>query len=910
MYKKLNNHNIMHTKFQITLIFIFFYSFFINGQDVRVAVIGDFGAATLGAPHINNEAAVADLVKSWDTPNEALDAIITVGDNNYPDGLSADIETNIGQFYGEYIKGHSSFLGGDNRFFPSIGNHDYGTHNCNETGNPWPYKNYFELPGNELYYDYVIGNAHFFVVDSDCHQTDGVNAWSTQAQWLETQMTNSPHPWKIVYFHHAPYSSTNAGDSGYLQWDFKEWGATAIISGHYHIYERLQVDGLTYFVNGIGGNSLHEFTDVLPYSQVRYNQKHGATLITFSGNEANFKTLNIDHEVIDDYTIINDNITSTNNGDCNTISGHTKLGEWNDKSYFLSNENSNWEDAQSKSVALGGHLVAIESQEEKDFLDPFISGNNGEQVIYTGLKRNNDVLEWTSGEAFNINNYSGTPWEPGTDSSTGNYGTIRKWNPNSDANWGMESGSAYRKYIVEKTCEADCSNQGGDTDGDGICDNEDCQPTNPSLPSPIGAACNDNNANTTNDVIQSDGCTCLGEVDNASNNTCNEITDFTKLGEFNGKGYYRSNFNGKGWEDAQVQCLLQDGYLVALETQAEKDYLDQNITGTEDKVMYIGLSRNELGILKWTSGSFLDINNFNSSPWEGGMNPSSEKYTTLRRWNPDIPVEWGTEAGNANRKFIMEKTCALDCTNQGGDTDGDGVCDSQDCSPNDANFPAPSGTTCDDGNPNTSNDIIAEDGCTCSGTPILVSLLCDELILEPKPGKITVKNITTPIAIIKIYNADWDKVFECNANCGTEISKSNLPPGIYHIDIQLFTEGWVQICNRNEYVNLFFNAFSINNNNEVLEQQTKMKVSDLEINTYPNPTQNKLFLSFLDKKERSVNEILIYDSSGKIVQQHIYNSTFQKDFILNTERLEDGIYLVQIEIDGRNPVSKRFVVKK
>lgn len=58
------------------------------------------------------------------------------------------------------------------------------------------------------------------------------------------------------------------------------------------------------------------------------------------------------------------------------------------------------------------------------------------------------------------------------------------------------------------------------------------------------------------------------------------------------------------------------------------------------------------------------------------------------------------------------------CASLGGDTDSDGLCDQNDCAPNDANLPATPGTTCDDNNPMTTNDQILPDGCSCQGTPI------------------------------------------------------------------------------------------------------------------------------------------------------------------------------------------------
>ena len=56
-----------------------------------------------------------------------------------------------------------------NSFLPSLGNHDWGTPNAQ------PYLDYFALPGNERYYDHVQGPVHFFIVDSDPNEPDGID---------------------------------------------------------------------------------------------------------------------------------------------------------------------------------------------------------------------------------------------------------------------------------------------------------------------------------------------------------------------------------------------------------------------------------------------------------------------------------------------------------------------------------------------------------------------------------------------------------------------------------------------------------------------------------------------------------------------------------------------------------------
>lgn len=258
-------------------------------QTVRFAVIGDYGSGT------QDEADVADLVKSWDP-----DLIITTGDNNYPDGAGSTIDANIGQFYHEFIAPYQGSYGAggqENRFFPSLGNHDWNTPQAQ------PYLDYFTLPGNERYYDFVRGPVHFFAIDSDSREPDGVGRSSDQALWLQSRLAGSTSPWKIVYFHHTVYSSGLHGNTDWMQWPFAEWGADAVLSGHDHTYERISREGITYFVNGLGGMSRYSFIVTVEGSQVRYNRDYGAQLVEASEDTIRFQFINWLNEVIDTFEI-------------------------------------------------------------------------------------------------------------------------------------------------------------------------------------------------------------------------------------------------------------------------------------------------------------------------------------------------------------------------------------------------------------------------------------------------------------------------------------------------------------------------------------------------------------------------------------------------------------------------------
>ena len=132
------------------------------------------------------------------------------------------------------------------------------------------------------------------VVDSDSREIDGITRDSAQGEWLQNALAASASRWKIVYFHHPPFSSSSShGDTPKLQWPFKEWGATAVLSGHDHDYERIVKSDFPYFVTGHGGNALYGFTIPVAGSAVRYNSAHGAMLIEADSNSIIFKAYSV-----------------------------------------------------------------------------------------------------------------------------------------------------------------------------------------------------------------------------------------------------------------------------------------------------------------------------------------------------------------------------------------------------------------------------------------------------------------------------------------------------------------------------------------------------------------------------------------------------------------------------------------
>jgi len=282
---------------------------------LTVAVVGDYGVDT------TSEGQVATMVAGW-----SPDLVVTTGDNFYSQGTdtgTARYDRVTGKYYCAFIKGAAAGTncpsGGTatvNRFFPSTGNHDW------TDGDISNYKAYFNLPGagvtsqsptgSELYYDVRNGPLHLFFIDSQAAMASAAEM-TAQKAWLQAALAASGAPWKVVVFHHPPYSSGSShGSSTAMRWPFASWGANLVLNGHDHTYERVQNGGLTYIVDGLGGAGRYGFaSSPVTGSLVRYNANWGALKLTIDDTSLTGDFISLGGTTQDHFSLANDTTSAT-----------------------------------------------------------------------------------------------------------------------------------------------------------------------------------------------------------------------------------------------------------------------------------------------------------------------------------------------------------------------------------------------------------------------------------------------------------------------------------------------------------------------------------------------------------------------------------------------------------------------
>ena len=234
--------------------------------------------------------AVANLTRT-----RAAEYLLMLGDNCYgTSSIASQIDTN---YSAEHTAG---------KIWPVVGNHDYD--DACGGGAAAGYYAYFVLPNNERYYDVVKGPVHLFAINS-YKEPDGLTPTSVQGQWLRQKLAASTAPWKIVYFHHAPYSSGSSKGTVTMRWPFEAWGADMVLSGHDHVYERIMLDNdgngtkIPYIISGLGGKSMSTFGTPTAGSTVRYASAYGALFVSATSTDLKLEFRNVSNVLIDSLTV-------------------------------------------------------------------------------------------------------------------------------------------------------------------------------------------------------------------------------------------------------------------------------------------------------------------------------------------------------------------------------------------------------------------------------------------------------------------------------------------------------------------------------------------------------------------------------------------------------------------------------
>lgn len=199
-----------------------------------------------------------------------------------------------------------------------LGNHDRES--------PW-YFRFFALPGNERYYSFDRGPAHFVVLDSPGRYMPEDNQsvteadrqrferqrqqyWQEQMQWLTDDLSGHPDAKYVFVFLHYPIyclmasrvESTNELRARFGT-VFQDHRVTAVFSGHDHHYHR-EVAGGVHFVDGgaAGGKARPIDAPILPET-VKHAAVESLSRVEVGPDRAKVRVIDVAGNTVDEFEL-------------------------------------------------------------------------------------------------------------------------------------------------------------------------------------------------------------------------------------------------------------------------------------------------------------------------------------------------------------------------------------------------------------------------------------------------------------------------------------------------------------------------------------------------------------------------------------------------------------------------------
>ncbi len=198
-------------------------------------------------------------------------------------------------------------------YYTVLGNHEHNSEN---------YFNFFEMPGNESYYFFTVGDALFVVLDMEGPDFDtpeyikdknkerfwteiNIDYFKKEKKWLENLLSlNNDAGYIFVFFHPTFYSikKSRVAEAAKIRefWGdiFERHHVTAVFNGHDHYYHHAKHGGTHYIVTAGGGAPLYA-TDAIQPETIKYRKIEHFMNINVDKTNTTLKAIDINGKIFD-----------------------------------------------------------------------------------------------------------------------------------------------------------------------------------------------------------------------------------------------------------------------------------------------------------------------------------------------------------------------------------------------------------------------------------------------------------------------------------------------------------------------------------------------------------------------------------------------------------------------------------
>jgi hypothetical protein len=221
--------------------------------------------------------------------------ILALGDLAYESGSSDEYRNCYEPTWGRHKA----------RTWPAPGNHEYRTPGAQGYFTYWGER---AGPSGRGFYRFDLGSWHLVALNSNADATDG----SAQDRWLRRDLAATKARCILAFWHHPLFSSGPHGNNPKMELLYRrlyESGATLVLAGHDHLYERFapqdpaaRLDrdrGIRVFTAGTGGAQRYDVETVEPNSEFRDAENWGVLRLTLEPDAYQWDFIAVDGRVTD-----------------------------------------------------------------------------------------------------------------------------------------------------------------------------------------------------------------------------------------------------------------------------------------------------------------------------------------------------------------------------------------------------------------------------------------------------------------------------------------------------------------------------------------------------------------------------------------------------------------------------------
>ncbi len=217
------------------------------------------------------------------------DAVLALGDNQYPNGSLQLYETSFDKSWGAF----------KSKLYPVPGNHEYLTPDA--AG----YYDYFGDRAGERgkgYYSFSLGTWRIIALNSEIDVSNN----SLQLTWLAQELKDHPAACTLAFWHQPRFSTGGHKDNSAYDALWRLLYANnvdIVLNGHSHGYERFapqnpdaQFDsthGIVEFVSGMGGRDIQGTQAPTPNLATRQNHAFGVLQLSLFPQAAHYDFVSV-----------------------------------------------------------------------------------------------------------------------------------------------------------------------------------------------------------------------------------------------------------------------------------------------------------------------------------------------------------------------------------------------------------------------------------------------------------------------------------------------------------------------------------------------------------------------------------------------------------------------------------------